>query len=280
MTIQKFLFLLLFSLSAHNYDDIGFLHKYKFNSKSIIQYKLPGELTEISGIAAVGDRVFGITDEVGKIYELDINSGKIIKKFFLGKWTAEADFEGLAIINDVFVAVTSNGNLYFFKEGAKGQSVDYDIIKTELKSSNNIEGLCYDKKTNCLLLACKDYAGKGYDDYRAVYSFSLDSMQLNKKPRFLISLKKLKKNYDIKKFHPSGIVSHSAGNSFFVLYSKGGPGIIEISDEGDIIGSVKLKSKNHRQPEGITFINDNILIITDEGAGKSAAITKYYPNSN
>jgi uncharacterized protein YjiK len=237
-------------------------------------------LTEISGIAASGDRVFAITDEVGKIYELDTNGGKIVKKFFLGKWTAEADFEGLAIFDDGFAAVTSNGNLYFFKEGAEDQSVDYDIIKTALNSKNNVEGLCYDKKTNCLLLACKDYPGKGYDDYRAVYSFSLESMELDKKPRFLISLKKLKKKYDIKNFYPSGIAIHSKGTSFFILYSKGGPGIIEISEEGEIIGTAKLKSKIHRQPEGITLIKDDVLVIADEGAGKSAAITKYYPNSN
>lgn len=280
MIIHKLLLISLFSLPVLNSEDTGSLHKYKFNSKSIIQYKLPGRLTEISGLASTGDRVFAITDEVGKIYELDINSGKIIKKFFLGRWTAEADFEGLAIFDEIFVAVTSNGNLYFFKEGSNDQSVGYDIIKTDLKSKYNIEGLCYDKRTHSLLLACKEFAGKGNDDYRAVYSFSLKSLKMDKNPRYLISLKKLKKKFDIKNFYPSGIVYNSAGNSFFILYSKGGPGIIEVSEEGKIIGSAKLKSKNHRQPEAITFIKDDILIIADEGAGKSAAITKYYPNSN
>jgi len=237
-------------------------------------------MTEISGLAGTGNRIFAITDEVGIIYELDINSGNIIKKFFLGKWTAEEDFEGLTIFDDVFVAVTSSGDLYFFKEGSNDQSVDYDIINTGLKSKNNVEGLCYDKKTNSLLLACKEFAGKDYDGYRAVYSFSLESMELDNDPRFLISLKMLKKNFDVKDFYPSGIVKHSTGNSFFILYSKGGPGIIEISEEGEIIGATQLNSKNHRQPEAITFIKDDILVIADEGAGKSAAITKYYPENN
>jgi uncharacterized protein YjiK len=260
--------------------DDGSLNNYMFKSKSAIQYKLAGSLTEISGLASVGSRIFAITDEVGKIYELDINSGKIIKKFFLGRWTVEADFEGLVLFNDVFAAVTSNGSLYFFNEGSDGEAVDYDIVKTGLKSSHNVEGLCFDENTNSLLLACKDFAGKGNDDNRAVYSFNLDSMELDKNPRFMVSLKKLKKKFDIKNFHPSGIVGHPESDSFLILYSKGGPGIVEVSAKGDIIGAANLKSKIHRQPEGIALTEDGVLIIADEGAGKSAALTKYYPNSN
>ena len=167
-------------------QDSGFLGNYKFNSKSVVQYKLPGSLAEISALTNIGERIFAVTDEVGKIYELDINSGKIIKKFFLGRWTVEADFEGLAYFNGKFTAVTSNGNLYFFEEGSDGEAVDYNIVKTELTSRYNVEGLCYDKITNSLLLACKDFAGKGKDDYRAVYSFNLESMKLDKKSGFLM----------------------------------------------------------------------------------------------
>jgi hypothetical protein len=104
-------------------------------------------------------------------------------------------------------------------------------------------------------------------------------MELDKKPRFLISLKKLKKKYNIKDFYPSGIIRHSSGDSFFILYSKGGPGLIEVSAEGDILGAAELNKKIHRQPEGITLIENDVLIIADEGDGKSAAITKYYPQS-
>ncbi len=268
-------------LNYHNYfdDGTGYLGNYNFKSKPAVQHRLPGSLLEISGITNIGNRVFAITDEVGKIYELDITRGKVVKKFFLGRWTAEADFEGLAYFNGMFAAAASNGRFYFFKEGSDGQAVDYEIVKTGLRAKNNVEGLCYDKKTNSLLIACKDYAGKDYDDYRAVYSFDLESMKLDVKPRFLISLKKLKKQFDVKKFHPSGIVSHPSGNSFFILYSKGGPGIVEVSSDGDIIGAAELNNKMHRQPEGITFINNEALVISDEGAGKKAAITKYEPRN-
>jgi uncharacterized protein YjiK len=259
--------------------DSGSLHKYSFNSKSATQYKLSSKLTEVSGLTSKGSRIFAITDEVGKIYELDVNSGEIVKKFFLGRWTAEADFEGIAIFNNMFAAVASNGYLYFFKEGADGEAVNYEIVKTGLKSRYNVEGLCYHKKSNSLLLACKEYSGKGNDDYRAVYAFSLERMKLDKEPRFLISLKKLKKKFDVKNFYPSGIVYSEKSSSFLVLYSKGGPGIVEISEEGEILASEILKNKIHRQPEGITLIDDDVLVIADEGAGKRATITKYFPTS-
>ena len=100
-------------------------------------------------------------------------------------------------------------------------------------------------------------------------------MKLDKEPRFLISLRKLRKNFDVENFYPSGIVGHPSGDSFFILYSKGGPGIVEISNDGDIIGAAELKDKIHRQPEGIAFLNDEQLVIADEGAGKRAALTKY-----
>jgi hypothetical protein len=57
-----------------------------------------------------------------------------------------------------------------------------------------VEGLCYDPETTSLLLACKDYPGKGFEKNKAVYSFALHTITLDEKPRFLIPLKDIRKN--------------------------------------------------------------------------------------
>jgi uncharacterized protein YjiK len=250
--------------------------------------KLPKALNEISGLAMSEDgRLFAHNDEEGIVYQIDYTTGKIEKKFSLGKKKPpKKDFEGLAIVRDKFFLVTSDGDLYEFKEGDNNDNVEYEIHKTSLSSKNDVEGLCYDPETNALLLACKGYPGKGYKNQKAVYSFSLDNMKLNKKPRFLIPEKIFKEDSSfvhslgdffllpVRKFAPSGIERHPLAGSFFVL-SANGYSLIEVSLNGKIIGRIKLDSEIHHQSEGITFTSENILLISDEAAENKAKITSY-----
>ena len=50
---------------------------------------------------------------------------------------------------------------------------------------------------------------------------------------------------------------------------------MEVNSEGKIKGVQKLKEKNHRQPEGITILEDYTLMISDEAAGKKPTLTRY-----
>ena len=51
--------------------------------------------------------------------------------------------------------------------------------------------------------------------------------------------------------------------------------VIEMDPLGNILGIVELKNSRHAQPEGITFLNDYTMIISDEGVDGSARLTKY-----
>ncbi len=250
------------------------LDKYDFKNEK--ELKLFSGLKEVSGLVYSKDgKLFAHNDEIGKIYQVDPNTGKEIKRFFLGRWTAEADFEGIAISRNYFYVITSSGLLYQFKEGKDRESVDYKTYRTGLNASFNIEGLCYDEKTNSLLIACKDTPGKKYKDYRLVVAYKLNGYKLIEEPRFVISLKKLKKDYGIKDFHPSAIEKNPVSNTFFILSAKGDPCLIEVSESGEIIDAKKLKKSKHRQPEGITFDAVGNLIISDEAAGKKGKLTIY-----
>ena len=229
------------------------LRKYDFKNKKSVS--LAHKLNEISGIAVTPDgRVFTHNDEKGIVYQINYESGEIIKEFYL---------------------TTSDGILFEFTEGNNKQPVEYKTYQTGVSSDYNIEGLCYDKKTNSLLFVCKDFPGKNYKGNRAVYAFSLKDYKIISTPRFLISLKELKEKFGIKHFYPSGIEKHPISNSYFIISAKDGSAIIEVSETGEIIDGKLLGNKTHTQPEGISFLSNSDLIIGDEGAGKKGTITVY-----
>ena len=275
------LFFLAYLIIAQQSDcNVGTLHNYSFSDKHSRAITLPKQLNEISGLTVTGDnRLFAHNDEVGTVYEIDISAGKIINEFYLGKKKLKKDFEGIAAVNDSFFLVTSSGVLYKFDIPGDERNVEYIKVKTFLSAKFNVEGLCYDKATNSLLLACKDYAGENLTEYKAIYAFDLSTYILNEEPRFLINLDSLKNKFNINNFSPTGIEVHPNSGNFFILSSHEKV-IIEISSNGELLNAVKLKSKNHRQPEGIAFLSDLSLLISDEGKEGKAKVTFITLNSN
>ncbi|MCC7438371.1 MAG: SdiA-regulated domain-containing protein [Armatimonadetes bacterium] len=235
---------------------------------------LPSELDEVSGLATTPDgRLFTHNDENGTITEVDAATGSIRKQFQLDGKAASKDFEGIAIVGKRFFITTSAGVIFEFAEGKSGDAVPATAYQTELSTKNDIEGLCYDPATNALLLACKERAGKGFDDVKAVYAFSLDSMKLIPKPRFLLPMAQLLAASRGDEFNPSGIEFNPRSRSFFVVAAEG-KSVVEVSPEGAILGQVKL-DKFHRQAEGITFLGDGTLLISDEARGEDPTIARY-----
>lgn len=237
---------------------------------------LPSELTEISGITFTPqNRLFAHGDEYADIFEIDKETGKIIKKFTLGSILAvKGDFEDIAFVKDKFFLVESKGKLYEFSEGSNGEFVKYQTYKTFLSEKNDVEGLCFDNETNSLLLACKGYGGKELGKDKAVYTFSLDNLELEESPRFVISEKDIKNNTAEGKFHPSGIAKNPLSGTFYIIAARGNT-IIEVSKTGEVLDQAELPKEFHRQPEGIAFTSDGTLYISNEGAGKTAVITVY-----
>ncbi len=259
--------------------------------------KLPAELKEISGITVTEDGdIFGHDDEKGTVYQLDPVHGGIVKRFYLfeKRWFGNdpviGDFEDIAVAGSRFYLVTSAGVLYSFYEGKDREKVHATRHETFLNDLFDVEGLCFDVDTNTLLLACKEYpAAFSYKELflggkqskmkkKPVYSFLLDKGILEKEPRFFLSAKKLKKKSPEKKFKPSAIVRHPQSGTFFILASKGRL-LVETSPEGKVIGTVPLPAGDHPQPEGIAFMKDNVMLISNEGVGRRATLLRYSPKS-
>jgi uncharacterized protein YjiK len=236
--------------------------------------KLRKELKEISGLASdAAGRVFAHDDERGVIYHLDPMTGSVLARFTLGRSTVNEDFEGLAIAGAYFYMVTSSGDIYQFREGSDGGRVEYRIHPTFLGKDNDVEGLCYDPATDALLLACKGSPGRGYSGRRAIYSFDLRAQRLERKPRILLDEKRLRERAGEKRVQPSGIERHPLNGHFFVLAAQGSS-LIELSPEGRVLSQVHLPAERHPQPEGITFLPNGDLLISDEGK-KHGSLTRY-----
>ncbi len=256
-------------------DSSSAISWYDLEDKKPSSVELPRKLREISGLAMSPDgRLFVHNDESGVVYEVDYLKGKIVKSFSLGRFAVRADFEGLAIVGDRFFLVTSWGNLYEFSEGGDRKYVAYKMYRTALTMAHDVEGLCYDPDTHSLLMACKEYPGKGYAKSKAVYAFSLETMKLDKKPRFLLPLRELRGKSRHKLFNPSGIERHPKTGTFFVVTAQG-ESVVEISPTGELLGQVFFRGGTHKQAEGITFTPDLTLLISDEGRTKRAELTRY-----
>lgn len=277
--MKKFYFpflilIIFFACSSTELMNNAELSNYDF--KSPTQIILTKKLNEISGLTESSDGdLFALNDEVGIIYKLDSSTGKVLKKFFLSKWTVEADFEGIASTLDFLYAITSNGTLYKFREGENEESVNYEVQKLPFSSNFNIEGLYFDKELNGLLIACKDYSGKKYKGKRAIYFYSLATNEVGKEALFTISLNELKNVFKVKDFYPSGITKLPQSGNYLILSAKGDNVIVEVKKTGQIIAVQKLKESLHRQPEGIAVLKDHSIIICDEAAGKKPKLTKY-----
>jgi uncharacterized protein YjiK len=252
------------------------LDRYDIENEDHDFIKLSDELKEISGITFTSDnRLFAHGDEDADIFQLNTQTGEIVKRFALGEFLVlKGDFEDITWVNNKFYLMESKGNIYEFSEGDNGQFVTYKKYKTELNSSNNVEGLCYDNSTNTLLMVCKDNPGDGYEKQKAVYTFSLTSMSMDPKPRFLINMKSIKKNTIENEFSPSGIAKNPISETFFIIAARGNT-ILELNKEGELINQKDLPEKIHKQAEGIAFMSDGTLYISNEGKNKTARLVVY-----
>jgi uncharacterized protein YjiK len=264
--------ILLFDPFIHSQEKSNsLLSEYNFEGATLL--KLNKSLKEVSGLALLNDKeILAHNDEEGIVYTLKITNFDLTGKLKIGDEKVQKDFEGIAVVKDSVYMVTSNGVIFKFNHLTKTETADFNMFKTSLKIENDVEGLCYDKTTNSLLLACKNEPGMGNANSRTIYSFNLKKMSLERSPRFVISLKELMQKFGFKDFAPSGIEKNPVNGNFYVL-SSNPPSIIELNSQGKILAATRLNPKINPQPEGITFLKDGTMLISDEGQKKSGTIS-------
>ncbi len=260
--------------------------------------KLNHVLREISALTYLssGD-LATVQDEKGIIYILNRHNGEIKSKI---KFAKDGDFEGIEIVGENMWILKSNGTLYETKKILTDKSPKIVKYPTFLNDKNNTEGLGYDPKSNCLLIACKGAAfadGKADPDKRAIYSFDLVTKKLNYMPFMIIDLKELDKyrNFgtmavwgieflsfldpaegDIT-FKPSAIAVHPITGNIYILASSGKL-LTVFTRSGKLLAMINLDVGLFNQPEGICFSPNGTLYISNEGDKKNATLLKFTYN--
>ena len=117
------LFILIRLLPGAN--DLPEIKGYDFSSKKIAQHKLPSELREASGLSFTKDgRLLCHNDEQGAVYEVDYHTGKILSRFYLGRFLIyRDDLEGIATKGDTIFMINSSGTILRFLPGKEGAKV-------------------------------------------------------------------------------------------------------------------------------------------------------------
>jgi len=260
------------------------------------KFKLPDELREISGIDVYKKhKLVCEEDENGKVFIYDAKKGDLKETV---KFARHGDYEGIANVNDTIYVLRSDGVL-FQVTGFETADQATQEFPTFLNKENNTEGLCFDSANHRLLIACKGDPGNNLSGVRAVYAFDLKRMKLQKNPVYIIHLDELKADLakvdksklineetrnllDPEKgdvtFQPSEIAIHPITDEI-CLISTVGKLMVVMNRAGKILHIESLDPAIFKQPEGLCFLPNGDMYISDEGREGKANILlfKYMP---
>ncbi len=238
-------------------------------------YELPPILKEISALGFNKKNELGcLQDEDGFIFFYDLNKAKIADRVLFRK---SGDYEGIEFVNDLVYVLKSDGSIFEIKNlGLSTQTIT--AFKTLLNKKNDTEGLCYDKKNHCLLIACKENAGLNGEvikNQKSVFAFDLNTKKLIKKPFLNITddaIFDFIEKHDLQdfsfnssesvQFKPSGI---AVKNGFYYIIASVGNMIIVVDENSEIQYISSLNKNQLPKPEGITFDKNGKLYLSSEG---------------
>jgi uncharacterized protein YjiK len=261
-------------------------------SKPDFSFVLPDTLREISGLTDIDSATFAcIQDENGILFIYDLLKNEIQKQY---SFNIDGDYEGITRVDSSMYILRSDGTLF---EISNYQSPKFKLTSyTTGIPANNNEGLCYDPDNNRLLIASKGKIAKGpeYKDKRVIYGFDLKTKLLTEKPVFEFDLQnikeyaktnkinlptKTKKNGQVTepfiKFMTSAIAIHPITKKLFLLSASDHLFFIFNPTNGDIEHLELLNPDIFNKAEGITFLDNGDMIITNEGQNKNPTLLRF-----
>ena len=253
--------------------------------------KLPGKLEEVSGVTAVSaSAVACVQDEDGIVFIYDLAKKDVTRKIHFGKG---GDYEEVSLAKDVLFVLRSDGVL-FKLDHWQHNDPQVTTYNTSLPTRDN-EGLGFDPQSGRLLIAPKSHLGKGHKakDQRPIFAFDLQTDTLLPEPAFVFSVddiqdfaesrakehagkgkKKHKSEWSRLRFLPASIAVHPISFEIFVL--SGTDRLLASFDrQQNVTGVAALKPKLFRQPEGVAFLPNGDMVITNEGDGKKATLLRF-----
>lgn len=247
--------------------------------------ELPKILREVSGLTDVSDsEVACVQDEEGTVFIYDLKQQKITRRIPFGD---PGDYEALTRVDGTFFVLRSDGALF---EIADSDSPTPRISVTTLKMpTRDNEGLCYDPIEHRLLISPKSRLGKSDEERRAqgLFAYSLKTRQADMSPTIVLDLsdvidgrekvretKRGRKRVLPSRFLPSSVTVHPKTGDFFVL-SAVAHNLAVFNRQGELKAQQPLDPKLFPQPEGITFLPNQELIVVNEGVESKATLLRF-----
>jgi hypothetical protein len=258
-------------------------------------WNLPEELMEISANVLLDEnRMACVQDNEGIIYIYNLENKAIENKIHFAE---KGDFEGLAIVNNTYFVLRADGFLYeVMPNNQTAPSVKtYDL---PLSIENDTESMFYDSTHHRLLIGVKE-KDPGGGSQKGVYSFNLDTKQMNTPAVFYISdseknnetendEKKEKKKHkkdmgndggkkskkdkkDNSRIKPSEIAIHPKTGDIYILNGPESELLIAMPS-GKIKATIALDKNIFPQPEGMCFAANSDFYISSEGGKKGQGV--------
>ena len=231
-------------------------------------WELPSALKEISGMNLFNDSLMLCQeDENGKLYLYNLLSKQIEKTI---PFSNPQDYEDLAIEGADVYLIQSNGSIVQVTNYL--QTPVLKKYKTALSRKNDTEGLCYDRVSNSLLIACKEdqSISESTKQPKSIYTFKVEEKALSDKPLLV---------FEEKDFRPSALAVHPVTGNIFVL-SASKRKLLEVNRQGTVLQRYELKGDLFKQPEGLTFSANADLYISNEGGLGKANILLFHYQAN
>ncbi|MFY9308862.1 MAG: SdiA-regulated domain-containing protein [Bacteroidia bacterium] len=254
-------------------------------------YVLPTVLNEVSGLTTLAqDKIACVQDEKESIFVYDLEKEVISKEY---SSEIAGDYEELALVGSTMYLLRSDGVLieYVNYTSSPVKTKEYQL---NLPSPDN-EGLCYDKKHKRLLIAAKSKTVKEVESkqIRLIYGFDLTSKTLLSEPVYKLdihkieakakeqkipiptrTIKKTGKTISSFNFRPSAIAIHPFENSIYVL-SASDRLLLIIDEKGNILELFSLNLNLFNKAEGLTFLPNGDMLISNEAQDKKPTILKF-----
>ena len=270
----------------------GALTSYTFVSPAL-HIVLPARLNEVSGITSLSDTELAcVQDEEGVVFVYDLALRRITRQVPFGP---PGDYEGIARAGSRLFVLRSDG-LVFEIQGVSGTPA-VRLHRLRLPAADN-EGLCYDELHDRLLIAPKSGLDKGKPlrDSWAVFGFDLKAGIFEQKPTLLVGVDAIRAcvaqqardgrprqatkgggSQPPPRFQPSAIAVHPLTSEIFVV-SAVDRVLVTFDGAGSVTGCVTLDPKLFRQPEGLAFLSNGDMVITNEAAGRQPTLLVFKPS--
>jgi hypothetical protein len=251
---------------------------------------LPEELHEISGLTPIDSATFGcVQDEAGVLFIYNTLQNRISERF---TFATPGDYEGVTRVGNNMYVLRSDGALAEILN-FRSSSREINYLETGIPIRDN-EGLFYDAPGNRLLIGCKSKPGDpAIRDMRYIYAFDVKGkssavayeFDVQELLRYALAngtalpMRKRKKGktfiqVPVLRLSISEIAIHPINHLLYVLSAA--DRLLFVFDAGGKIKTIEsLDPSLFNKPEGLAFLKNGDMIVTNEGGTGRPSLHKF-----